>query len=207
MFDVYAITPERSLAEIAASAERLLAAAPPGRVGVQLRAAHLPAAERDALARRLRALTRARGAALLLNAELALAMAVDADGVQLPERGPPVAEARARLGPAALIGASRHDLSGVLAAAREGASFVTLSPVFAVPGKGAALGLEGFAAIAGQSPIDVLALGGVDASSAGALIERGACGLAAIRGLLQSEQPDASLRVLLAAIDAARAAR
>lgn len=206
MFDLYLITPERSPGAIATRVRALLAAAPPGRVGVQLRAAQLTASERTALAHELRRLTREHGAALLVNAELALAREVEADGVQLPERGPSIAEARAVLGPAALIGASRHDLLGVQSAERAGASFATLSPVFSVPDKGEPLGVERFAAIARSTSLPLFALGGITAARAVHVLDAGAYGLAVIRELLDSEQPAHQLAALLAALDAHRQA-
>ena len=104
MLDLYAITGERSPAEIERGAQRALAVPEAGRVGTLLRASHLNASEQRALGRALRELTRERGAKLLVSADLALCEELEADGAQLPERGPSIAEARARLGPARLIG-------------------------------------------------------------------------------------------------------
>lgn len=204
MFDLYLITPERAPDEILAKTEALLADAPPARVAVQLRAAHLPQRERRNLAHALRAVTGRRLVPLLINAELALALEVEADGVQLPERGPGVEEARAALGGDALIGASRHELAGVRAAARAGASFATLSPVFSVPAKGEPLGVERFAEIARANSLPLFALGGITLEHAPSLVQAGAHGLAIIRELFASEQPAKTLHALLAAIDLAR---
>ncbi len=122
------------------------------------------------------------GAQLLVADRLDISEALEI-GVQLPERGIPVTDARRLLGPAALIGASRHDARGVAAALQAGASFATLSPIFDSPGKGPALGLtplrEARAAAPGGGR--VVALGGVDASNAAAILSAGADAVAAIR--------------------------
>jgi thiamine-phosphate pyrophosphorylase len=207
VFELYLITPERTPAEILATTELLLAEAPPGRLAVQLRAKHLTEPARRGLAHALRASTRERSAPLLINADLALAREVGADGVQLPEHGPGVREARAALGFATLIGASRHDLAGVEAATLDGASFVTLSPVFAVPEKGVPLGVGQFSAIANGSRLPVFALGGITADRTLRVVQAGAHGVAVIRQLFDSEQPTRALRALLAAIDAGKLSR
>lgn len=204
MFDLYLITPDREPALILERARAALIAAPAGRVGVQLRSKHLASGERAALARALRALTRELGTALLISTDLELADHVGADGVQLPEHGPSIADARARLGAAALIGASRHDLAGVRAAAQDGAAFVTLSPVFAVPDKGEPLGIAGLAAITRDAGIPVFGLGGIDMASASEVVRAGAHGVALIREIWDSADPARTLAELLAAIDGAR---
>lgn len=196
------ITPELPPGEIMRRARAALGAAgtDAGRVAVQLRAPHLDRQALRQLGKSLRAITRAHGAALLVNADLELASILEADGVQLPERGPSVAEARAHLGPRALIGASRHDPAGVATAAREGASFVLLSPLYEVPGKGPALGLEAFAHIARGSAIPVVALGGVRREHVAAVLDAGAVGIAVIREVFDSADPAAAARQLLLAL-------
>ena len=207
MFDLYLITPELEPGELLARVRSALAGTPPGRVALQLRAGHLDAAGRRALGHELRALTRACGTALIVNAEVELARDLGAEGVQLKERGPTVAETRARLGRGPWIGASRHDRAGVQRAAAEGADFATLSPVFAVPDKGDPLGWEGFAAIARTAALPLFALGGVRAEQAAQLCAEGARGIAVIREVFDAAEPAAATAALLAAIDRGRGLR
>lgn len=167
------------------------------RVAVQLRARDLP---RDALAqaaRELRAITRAAGALLLINGDVELAGACAADGVHLPEAGPPPLAARAQLGPAALIGRSCHDPVGLALAARDGATYATLSPVFESPGKGPALGLKRFAEWTRAATLPVIALGGVTAHHAPALKLAGASGLAVISAVFAAPDRARAARELL----------
>lgn len=206
MFDLLLITPELPPRAIVSAVRAALTAASPGRVGLQLRAKHLGPRVRAELATELRALSHAHGVPLLINADLELALEVRADGVQLPERGPSVTTARAVLGAGAIVGASRHDREGVLLAAAEGANFATLSPIFAVPGKGAPLGLAVLQAVTPATRLAVFALGGMSASNAGAALTAGAHGVAIVRDVLGRADPGASLTAVLAAIDGARAA-
>jgi thiamine-phosphate pyrophosphorylase len=86
--------------------------------------------------------------------------------------------------PAGAFGRSCHSASDLRAAAAEGASWATLSPVFP-PGskpedRRPTLGLDGLAAACRAAPVPVLALGGVDADTAGACVAAGAWGVAGI---------------------------
>jgi thiamine-phosphate pyrophosphorylase len=207
VFDLCLITPELPPDELLARATAALEQAPPGRVALQLRARHLGAPELRVLAHDLRALTRAYGAPLLINASLELALEVGADGVQLPERGPSPRQARDRLGEDALIGASRHDLSGVRDAAQAGATFAIVSPVFPVPDKGDPLGVERFASIATASALPLIALGGLTAARVPGVVASGAHGVAVIRDVFASSEPRRAVSQLLAAVDAGRRAR
>jgi thiamine-phosphate pyrophosphorylase len=199
-FDLLLVTPDHAADAILDQARLALRgqAARPGRVALQLRSKQLPADQRARLGLALRALCSEHGAAFLVNADLQLARALAADGVQLPERGPSIADARAVL-PAGLVGASRHDAAGVRAAT--GASFVLLGPVFAVPGKGPALGLDDFAALAALSPVPVIALGGIDAHNARAVLAAGARALAVMRGVFAATDPARAVDALLTAAE------
>jgi len=207
VFDLLLITPELPAGDIVTRSRAALATAPRGRVALQLRARHLGEHGRTELTHALWRLTRERGAPLILNDAVDLARTLGVEGVQLPERGSSPRDARARLGPTAWIGASRHDLAGVLAAASEGADFVVLSPVFAVPDKAAPLGLAGLQAVALASALPIVALGGITAASAAAVVGAGAHGIAVIRDVLGREDPAPAVNALLSAIDQARSRR
>jgi thiamine-phosphate pyrophosphorylase len=78
--------------------------------------------------------------------------------------------------------ASTHSLGEIKKAEYEGADFVTLSPLFASPGKGMPLGVALFSRIIEKVDIPVLALGGITNN---AKIQKaracGAVGIASIR--------------------------
>lgn len=141
----------------------------------------------DAVAqgRRLKAVARRRGLVLLAGADPALARAVGADGVHLPERLAYRAGAIRRARPDWLVTAAAHSGRAIRKALRSGAQAVLVSPVFESlsPSAGRPLGALKFAALARQAPGRVYALGGVDARTAPRLIGSGAIGLAAIGAL------------------------
>jgi thiamine-phosphate pyrophosphorylase len=174
------------------------------RVAVLLRDKH--AASRALLeqASRLRAITRARGATLLLSDRIDVALAAGADGVQLPEEGFDVAQARALLGPQAIVGVSRHDMSGVLEAARVGADYATLSPIYHASDKGPPIGCDALRQTARRAAGPVFALGGVRAEHVSELMSAGAAGVAVIREVFDAAQPAHAILALLRALSAAR---
>jgi thiamine-phosphate pyrophosphorylase len=193
---VFVVTDLGSVPE--AALEARLRAVPVGsgwRVVVQLRDRGLPSAERAALAGRLRGVTRELGNLLLVNADVDLAIAVGADGVHLPgSMGSDVEAARvafAGRGLPAYVSVACHTVDEVMIACASGADAALLSPIFASPGKGTPLGPGALRVVRarlrsayrppGAHELALVALGGVDASNAGACMEAGADGVAAIR--------------------------
>ncbi len=147
-----------------------------------------PARARLELARRLVAAAREHGARVVVHDRIDLALAADADGVWLGERSIDARDARALLRAGAFVGRSCHDQVGLERAFLEGVDAATLSPVLPSPGKGAALGIDAFAALRARHPsLPVLALGGIDAASVPALRDAGASGIAAIRAWLRED--------------------
>lgn len=125
---------------------------------------------------------------LLMHRRADLARLADAAGVHLPERGVPIADARRLLGPAAIVGVSRHDRAGLEASA--GADYATLSPFFAVAGKNPPLGAEGFRRVRAAAPdgLTVLALGGLGPANAEEALAAGADGLAVLRSASEAQR-------------------
>jgi thiamine-phosphate pyrophosphorylase len=173
---------------------------------LSLREKDLPPPERLALLRRLLALGHEHGARVSVHEDLEAAVAAGADGVHLPTGVAP-AGARARLGPAALIGCSAHDRAE-LAAAR-GADYATLSPIFistSKPGYGPPLGIAGLAAAIPSAPLPVLALGGIAAGNAALCLSAGARGIAVMGAVMAAPDPATVMTGLIGTLAAALAA-
>ncbi|MEZ4404599.1 MAG: thiamine phosphate synthase [Kofleriaceae bacterium] len=193
---------------LTAAVAALVAAAPAGAVAIQLRAKHLGGAALYQRARALRAITAAAGAPLWINDRLDVALAVGADGVHLPERGLPVATARA-VAPGLAIGVSRH--AAALAADDATADLVQLGPIWSTPSK-AGLGLPlGPAAVAAARPRvagALVAVGGIDGPGrVTAAVAAGADAVAMIRAVWDAAAPAEVARAVCAAVAAARAGR
>ena len=196
----------------------ILSVLPRGGAGVQLRAPGATASALLGRARAMRPICAELSAPLLVNERLDVALAAGADGAHLPARGISAGDARAlwarasasgghgarrdengaRRGP--LIGASTHSLEEARRAAREGADYALFGPVWEVPDKGPARGLEALRAAASEVPIPLFALGGVTAENARQAIGHGARGVACIRFVFGASDPAAAAIALWQAV-------
>nr|WP_246463264.1 thiamine phosphate synthase [Nitrospirillum iridis] len=157
---------------------------------VSVREKDLASGDRLDLVRELRPIARHHGALLTVHGDLTAA--VLCDGVHLGAGGD-VAAARARLGPQALIGISRHHPEEGLG----GADYATLSPIYETsskPGYGPALGPQALSRLPGA-----LALGGITPANALEVRVAGAAGLAVMGTVMRAADPGAVVRDLLAA--------
>jgi thiamine-phosphate pyrophosphorylase len=197
---VHLITDRRLAPDLPARVAAALAGVPAGTVAVHLREKDLGGAALLALARAILPACRARGARLLVNDRVDVALAVGADGVHLPAAGIPPEAARRLLGPAALVGVSCHSAADVERARAAGASYATFSPVWDTPSKRAYGPPVGLAALQGAARLGLplVALGGVEPSNAGQAFAAGAAGVAAIRAWLVGPDPASAVAALLA---------
>jgi thiamine-phosphate pyrophosphorylase len=152
---------------------------------------------------------------VLVNRRLDLALALRADGVHLGRGAVTVADARALLasGKAGaapsqppLVGVSAHGLAEVEAAARAGADYVQLAPVFDPRSKAAtrsALGVDDLRR-ASALRIPVLAQGGVDGARCDPIIAAGAAGVAVTGAILMADDPGRAAGELRRALDTAQ---
>ena len=169
---------------------------------IQLREKDLSARDLLTLGTQVRDLAARHGARLLINGRIDVALALGA-GVHLPSDDPPVAEARRLLGPDALIGVSTHHLDEALAAARQGADFVTFGPVYDTPSKrgmGKPVGVAALSRAASACPVPLLALGGIDRRRVAAVMARGCHGVAMISEIVAATDPGGVVRDLLSAL-------
>ena len=134
---------------------------------------------------------------LFVNDRLDVALALNAVGVQLGTGSLPVSAAR-RLDTAWWIGKSVHDFAEAEAARAEGADYLLVGPVYATgthPGR-APIGLDTLGRIA-RLDLPVIAIGGIDTERAVEVKAAGAYGIAAIRALWESADPEGAARWML----------
>lgn len=159
-------------------AERL-----PAGAAVVFRAFGAPDATAQGL--RLREITRRRGLSLMVGADEALALEVEADGLHLPERLVSTLPELRTAHPDWLITLAAHDEQAARAGAAAGADALVVSPVFASrsPSAGAPLGVDGLKRIVEAVETPVYALGGVRADTVPRLLDTGIVGIAAVEAL------------------------
>jgi len=131
---------------------------------------------------------------LFVNDRLDVALAADAQGVQLRADSLSPADAR-RLNARWWIGLSVHDVEQARAAHAAGADYLLVGPVFATathPDR-APLGVERLAEIV-RLGLPVIAIGGVTPDRIAAIRAAGASGAAAIRALWDATDPAEAAR-------------
>jgi thiamine-phosphate pyrophosphorylase len=142
-------------------------------------------------ARLLAALARRHGAAFIVNDDVALALAVDADGVHLGRDDGDVPAARRAL-KGKLLGVSCYDNpAAAREAVRQGADYVAFGSVFSSPTKPAAVRAP-LALFRDNPGVPVCAIGGITLQNAPSVIAAGAAMVAVISDLFDA--PDIKRR-------------
>lgn len=166
---------------------------------VQLRLKDAGTADRIAAGLALKAALADSAAALIVNDDLDAALAIDAEGLHVGQGDLAPAAARARLGPARLLGVSVHSVATVRALDPGLIDYAGAGPVFATPTKTdaeAPVGWDGLARITAASPVPVVAIGGIKAGHAGPARAAGAAGLAVVSAICGQPDPEAAARAL-----------
>jgi len=129
-----------------------------------------------------------RGARVIINDRVDVALAVKADGVHLGQDDMAASGARELLGQKALIGLSTHNLAQAVRAIAQPIDYIAIGPVFTTTSKtdpDPALGLEGIREVrrrVGEFPL--IAIGGITLDNAPAVFDAGADSVALISALL-----------------------
>jgi thiamine-phosphate pyrophosphorylase len=170
-----------------------------GATMVQLREKETPRTEIVRLGKELLAVTRRYGALLIINDHPSVAQEIGADGVHVGREDPPVAEARALLGPQAIIGASCYgDVARAVEAEKAGADYVAFGTPFPSPTKpkrtDISLGI--FQEAKQQVHVPVFAIGGITLGNVQQIIDAGADGIAVVSGVFAAPDVETAARAL-----------
>lgn len=140
---------------------------------------------------------------LVVNDRVDVACAAGVGAVQLTSRSMTIADAR-RLAPGMRIGASVHSADEAVNAERVGAEWYVIGPAFETethPGRSAG-GANLIAAASSRTRIPAIAIGGITPERVLQMRNAGAHGVAAIRGVWQSQNVAEAARRYLLAYDA-----
>ncbi len=155
---------------------------------IQIREKHLAARFVFELVQQCAKITRQTKTKILVNDRADIALAADADGVHLTSDSLDADVIRRAFPQDFIVGVSAHTIEEAQTAKRQGANFVTYSPIFHSPGKGNSHGIERLKAICEQlKSFPVIALGGIDETNWQEVLQTGASGFAAIRFLNNEE--------------------
>jgi thiamine-phosphate pyrophosphorylase len=172
---------------------------------LQLRAKDVPTGALVDLARAVKALTDAAGAALIINDRADVAKLVEAAGVHLGQEDLPPAAAREILGPDKVIGVSTHDVKQAAAAAEAGvADYLGFGPIFPTTSKrnpDPLQGLDGLRRVraALRRPMPIVAIGGITAATMSDVLAAGADAVAMIGEVVRAPDVCGRVRELLRA--------
>lgn len=138
----------------------------------------------------IQALCRQYGVPFVIDDDVELAIAVDADGVHVGQNDMEAGDVRAKLGPDKIIGVTARTVEQALLAQSRGADYLGSGAVFSTGSKADALPLDHaiLKKICSAVDIPVVAIGGVDASNVSRLAGCGVSGVAVISGIFG--QPD-----------------
>lgn len=137
---------------------------------------------------------------LIINDRVDIALAVNADGVHLGQSDMPYETARRLMGPDAVIGLSVENWEDVEAAQDMDVAYLGVSPVFSTPTKTdtkTPWGIEGLKKIKAYSRHSLVAIGGLDESNAGQIIQAGADSLAVVSAICSAEDVFGAARQLV----------
>jgi thiamine-phosphate pyrophosphorylase len=182
-----------------AEPEALLAAALRGGVDiVQLREKSLPRREIERAAQTFRRLCDVHSAVFVVNDDPDLARSCNADGVHVGQDDMDPAEARAAVGPGAIVGLSTHSEEQLAASANAPVDYVSVGPIWETPTKQGrpGVGLELISHAAASAPHPFFAIGGVDAGNAAAVVAAGAERLCVVRAIRDAADPTAAAESL-----------
>ncbi len=193
---LYAITDEQLIPD-----ERLVEAVAQaiqgGAVMVQYRSKHRDRARRLWEAQDLVSLCRPLGVPLIVNDDIEVAREAGAAGVHLGRDDGEIAQARALLGPTAIIGVSCYnELERAIAAERAGADYVAFGSFFpsAVKPEAAHAELPLLREAKARLTVPVVAIGGITADNGAQLVAAGADQLAVITAVFGADDIAAAAR-------------
>ena len=155
-------------------------------------------------ARALQALCRKRHVPLIVNDNVDIARAMDADGVHVGQSDMEALDVRARLGPDKIIGVSAHSVEEALLAEKHGADYLGVGAMFPTGSKADVqeLPYETLKDICAAVSIPVVAIGGISQENVVKLAGSGICGVAVISAIYAAKNIKSAAEELKAATEA-----
>lgn len=195
---LYAVT-DRAWTGSQSLSEQVEAALKGGATCIQLREKDLDTQLFLEEAEEIRKLCQAYQVPFLINDNVEIALACQADGVHVGQEDMAAAEARAKLGPDKLIGVSVHTAEEARKAVEDGADYLGAGAVFPTGTKSDAepMSQKTLREICQAVDIPVVAIGGLNASNILSLKGTGVDGVALVSAIFGAEEIEAACQCLL----------
>lgn len=161
-----------------------------GATFVQLREKELDEASFLEEAVEIKKLCKAYHVPFVINDNVEIAIAMDADGVHVGQNDMEASDVRAKLGPDKIIGVSAQTVEQAVLAQQRGADYLGVGAVFPTGSKADAedVSLDTLKEICQSVHIPVVAIGGISENNVDQLSGSGICGIAVISAIFA--QPD-----------------
>lgn len=178
-----------------------------GATMVQVRGKDTPVRDLVALSR---ALIAQLSVPVIVNDRVDVALVAGAAGAHLGQDDVPLDAVRSHVPPGFTLGISVGGTPEAERAHAMRADYWSIGPCFATARKsdaGEPLGASGFAALARLAPrVPVIGIGGIDAATAGSIVQAGAAGVAVIHAVIGASDPRVAAEAILRAVVTARSA-
>lgn len=139
------------------------------------------------LALALRDICRRSHIPFIVNDDIELAIAAQADGIHVGQDDEPARSIRTRIGPGKIIGVSAHSVQEAQQAIADGADYLGIGPIFPTKSKADAKPANGTRLIeqlrASSLSIPIVGIGGITTDNAASVIRAGADGVSVISAI------------------------
>ncbi|HBS46737.1 MAG TPA: thiamine phosphate synthase [Paenibacillus sp.] len=151
----------------------------------------LTAQVRFNLGRRLQKICRANGVPFIVNDDIDLAIALDADGIHVGQDDTPALAIRQLLGEDKIVGVSAHSLAEAQQAIADGADYLGIGPIYPTSSKEDARAVRGTSVIEeirnSGITIPLVGIGGITVDNAAPVLAAGADGISVISAIAGAE--------------------
>lgn len=171
---------------------------------VQLREKETSEEEMIATGRRLHAITRKYNVPLVVNDNIRVTLAIDAEGLHIGQGDMSVRQARRRLGSHKILGVSAKSVEEALTAQQDGADYLGVGPIFETRTKkdaGEPIGIKTLSEIVKEVDIPVVAIGGIRTENVASVMRAGASGIAVISAIMGAKDPERATAELLSIVN------
>jgi thiamine-phosphate pyrophosphorylase len=174
-----------------------------GAAVLQLREKHLNDRELLERARWLADLCRRYDALCLVNDRPDIAALAGTDGVHVGQDDLPVSDVRRITGPGAVVGVSAHSVAEAQAASAAAPDYIAVGPMFETTTKtiGPVAGPELWSEVRNVTSLPLFPIGGIRASNAPALLERGCRWLCVCQAVVSAPDAEGAARGLSSMLD------
>ncbi|MGG0811542.1 thiamine phosphate synthase [Paenibacillus alvei] len=155
-------------------------------------------AAKEDLARRIQAICRRHGVPFIVNDDVELALALNADGVHIGQDDEPAAQVRERIGDK-ILGVSVHSTAEAKLAEELGADYLGVGPIYPTASKEDAQqpqGTEIIQRLTKLTSMPIVGIGGITANRAPHVIQAGADGVAVISAITHAENIYQAAKIL-----------